>query len=209
MNRADFEHVIRAAADATGELELVAIGSQAILGQFANAPAPLLRSQEVDLYPRKRPELADDIDGALGDGSRFHEAFGYFAHGVGPETPVAPSGWEDRLIPVEVPLRPGKPGHATAWCLEVHDLVLSKLVAGRDKDLEFAELAIRFRLVRPDELRRRTNALPLEPTQRDRISKLVEGLLVRADPGRSATRFRVSGSKSASEAIDDDRAKGG
>jgi hypothetical protein len=191
MNREEFEHVIRAAADATGESELVAIGSQAILGQFPEAPAPLLRSQEVDLYPRMRPELADEIDGAIGDGSRFHETFGYFGHGVGPETPTAPSGWEDRLVPVEVPLRPGRPGHAIAWCMETHDLVLSKLVAGRDKDIEFAELAIRFRLAQAEELRRRTNWLPLEPPQRNRILELVDGLLARADVEPSKTRFSI------------------
>jgi hypothetical protein len=31
--------------------------------------------------------------GALGDGSPFHAAFGYYAHGVGPETAKAPAGW--------------------------------------------------------------------------------------------------------------------
>ena len=45
MNRAELEHVIQAAAEITGD-EIVVIGSQAILGQFPNAPAPLLRSME-------------------------------------------------------------------------------------------------------------------------------------------------------------------
>ena len=45
----------------------------------------MLQSLEVDIYPLCDPRAADLIDGALGDGSQFHVAFGYYAHGVGPE----------------------------------------------------------------------------------------------------------------------------
>jgi hypothetical protein len=81
---------------------------------------------EADLYPLANPGDADKIDGALGDGSQFHVAFGYYAHGVGPETAKAPAGWQTRLVRREVPPRPGSDKAAIAWCLEVHDLVLSK-----------------------------------------------------------------------------------
>ena len=79
MRRADLEHVIGAAANALGADAFVVIGSQAILGSYPEAPEPLLRSMEVDLYPRDHPERAIEIDGALGDGSPFHEAFGFYA----------------------------------------------------------------------------------------------------------------------------------
>ena len=52
---------------------------------------------------RDPSEDADPIDGALGDGSAFHEAYGYYAHGVASETVVAPLGWQDRLVRVEAP----------------------------------------------------------------------------------------------------------
>ena len=42
MNRAELNHLIQAAADITG-CEIVVIGSQAVLGQFPNAPPSLLR----------------------------------------------------------------------------------------------------------------------------------------------------------------------
>jgi len=96
VNRRELEHVINAAADITGD-EIVVIGSQAILGPFPTAPAALLRSMEADLYPRNDPDRAIEIDGAIGDGSQFHKTFGYYAHGVGPETPWAPVGWEGRM----------------------------------------------------------------------------------------------------------------
>jgi hypothetical protein len=61
MRRSELEHLIRAAGRIAGERELVIIGSQAVLGQFPDAPVALLMSMEVDLYfqvrrgPRERP----------------------------------------------------------------------------------------------------------------------------------------------------------
>jgi len=76
MRREDFEHVLAAAANVCGEVELVVVGSQAILGSHPDAPVELLQSMEVDIYPAQAPEKSDLIDGALGDGSRFHETVG-------------------------------------------------------------------------------------------------------------------------------------
>lgn len=56
MNRAQLEHVIRAAATIAEDDELVIVGSQAILGEYPDAPDELLVSADVDLYPRNRPE---------------------------------------------------------------------------------------------------------------------------------------------------------
>ena len=44
------------AGDISGERELVVIGSQAILGQFPDAPVALLASMEADIYPLAHPE---------------------------------------------------------------------------------------------------------------------------------------------------------
>lgn len=106
MRREDLYHVVAAAAQIVGESEFVVVGSQAILGSHADAPEALLRSQEVDIYPRSAPDKAIAIEGALGDGSHFQQAFGYYAHAVGPETAKAPLGWEDRLVVLEIPRGP-------------------------------------------------------------------------------------------------------
>lgn len=52
VKRVDLEHIIRAAADIADDDEIVIVGSQAILGQFPNAPADLLVSNEADVYPK-------------------------------------------------------------------------------------------------------------------------------------------------------------
>lgn len=171
MRRPDLEHVIGAAANALGADAFVVIGSQAILGPCPDAPDALLRSMEVDLYPKENPELAIEIDGALGDGSPFHEAFGYYAHGVGPETAKAPAGWEQRLVEIEVPPRPGSEQSAKAYCLEPHDLVLAKCVAGRDRDWEFAEAAMAGGVVEAETLLARADDLPEAEDQRASIQR--------------------------------------
>lgn len=188
MRRDELEHVIRAAADVTQESEIVVLGSQAILGQFPDAPPSLLTSQEVDVYPRHDPDKAIAIDGALGDGSTFHQTFGYYAHGVGPETAKAPAGWETRLVRVRVQSTSGNAGDVTGWCLEAHDVVLAKCVAGRDRDWEYAAQAIRDRVVRADELLRRVPDLPISGHDRDGVERMLRGIVQRAtrNPKRRA-----------------------
>lgn len=159
MRRQHLEHLIRAAADLTGDTDFVIVGSQAILGTYPDAPGELLRSMEADLYPRNHPEREIEL-GVIGDGSVFHDTFGYFADGVGPETAKAPEGWEERLVPVVVAtLRGG--ATATGWCLEPHDLVLAKCAARRDRDWAFARVALAHGLVEPETLWRRAHDLPL------------------------------------------------
>jgi hypothetical protein len=181
MKREDLEHVIRAAAHVAQDREIVVIGSQAILAQFPHAPAALLFSQEADVYPRNHPARAIEIDGALGDGSRFHATFGYYAHGVGPETAKAPAGWETRLIPLPVHLHPGRTEQAIGWCLEAHDLVLAKCAAGRQHDWDFALQAIRSGLVEPRELLTRVPDLPLTNSQRQHLRALLTDIIARTD----------------------------
>lgn len=138
MKRSELEHIIRAAGAIAGEKEIVVIGSQAILGQFPDAAGLLIRSAEADVFPLRHPDGSERIDGAIGEGSLFHEQFGYYAQGVDERTAILPQGWQTRLIRVEN----ANTGGYVGLCLEVHDLAISKYIAGRPKDLEFtAELA--------------------------------------------------------------------
>jgi hypothetical protein len=172
MRREQLEHLIRASAHIADDEDIVVVGSQAVLGGHPDAPSSLLTSVDADVYPRTHPERADVIDGAIGEGSPFHATFGYYAHGVGPETAKAPAGWEERLVAVS---GPGTAG-ATGWCLEAHDLVTSKCVAGRTKDWEFAREALRHGLVDLRELRGRVERLPGNEQQRAAVERGLEAL---------------------------------
>jgi hypothetical protein len=176
VKRAEFEHVIKAAVDVVKD-EIIVVGSQSVLGGFPDAPPSLLRSQAVDVYPRSEPERAAEIDGAIGDGSMFHSTYGYYAHGVGPETVKAPDGWEARLERLELTPIHKKDGTVVAWCLEVHDLVLAKLAAGRQHDLSLAEDAIREGLADVGRLRRGVDFVP--QNVRELAAERLEGLIAR------------------------------
>ncbi len=179
MRRADLEHVIRAAADISDDDEIVVVGSQAILGQFPDPPAELCASVEADVYPKNRPDRADLIDGSIGEGSPFHATFGYYAQGVGERTAVLPRGWQARLVPVRNPNTRG----ATGLCLEVHDLVVSKCVAGREKDQRFLEAAVRHRLVDRETLLARVAETDLAPELRPIVVGRIEGAFRTRTPG--------------------------
>jgi hypothetical protein len=162
MQRHQLEHIVRAAAGITGAPEFVIVGSQSILGQFPEAPAELLASMEADIFSLRSPEDADLVDGCIGEGSPFHQTFGYYAHGVGHDTAVLPDGWAGRLVPV----RNANTGMGTGLCLEVHDLAASKLVAGREKDMDFVAGLFRHGMLSADILRSRVLATRLTPNLR-------------------------------------------
>jgi hypothetical protein len=170
MTRAQLEHIIRAAGAIADTQDLVVIGSQAVLGQFPDAPEELLVSNEADVFPRGDPGRSDLIDGSIGEGSPFQRAFGYYAHGVDETTAVLPEGWRDRLILVA--------GENTrfvrGWCLEIHDLAIAKYAAGREKDLDFTQALARHAMVRRDVLERRLAATALDPRVRSQIAGRIQ-----------------------------------
>ena len=163
MNRAQLEHVIRAAASIADDPEVVVIGSQSILGRYPDAPPSLCVSEDVDLYPRNHPDRSELVDGAIGELSAFHETFGYYAHGVGPQTATLPRDWESRLVRVE---GPGTAG-AVGLCLDPHDLAISKLIAGREKDLDYLTVAVGAGLLSRETLLRLLEATTVESGRRD------------------------------------------
>ncbi len=165
MTRTELEHLIRAAADIASDDDIIIVGSQSILGQFPDAPPELRVSVEADVYPRHHPERADLIDGSIGEGSPFHATYGYYAQGVDATTSTLPTGWQDRLIPV----RNANTRGSTGWCLEVHDLLIAKAVAGREKDGAFVREAVRYRLVNEGIAQQRLAATVLEAAVRSRV----------------------------------------
>jgi hypothetical protein len=156
VNRIELEHIVRASSAITGAREIFIIGSQSILGQFPHAPEELLVSRELDVFTTD-PKGSELIDGSIGERTAFHETFGYYAHGVAEDTATLPFGWKDRLVRVENE----NTGGAVGLCLEAHDLAISKLIAGREKDLDFLCSLIRHGLVDAQVLKERLNTVDL------------------------------------------------
>ena len=146
MNKQEFDHGIRAAGGVLDISELLVIGSQAAHGSIpGDLPPEAQRSVEVDIAVFDDPDgsLADQLDGAIGEASRFHQSFDFYVDGVSTSTAVLPRGWRDRLVRYETPDTNG----VVAWCLELHDLWVSKALAGRPKDQEFCRAFVRRGLV--------------------------------------------------------------
>lgn len=151
MTRSELEHLLRAAGSIADDKEIVVIGSQSVLGQFPNAPVVLLASMEAGIFPLSRPERADLVDASIGEGSRFHESFGYYAQGVSAKTAILPAGWQKRLVAISNQNTSG----VTGLCLEVNDLAISKYIAGREKDLLFTRALAKHGLTHQSTLSQR------------------------------------------------------
>ena len=149
MKIEEMAHILRASKGLTGKTVFIVVGSTAVLAQFRDLPEIMVRSREVDLYPRWAPELSEVIEGSLGSGSPFHVTFGYHADGIDENTAKLPVDWMDRSIRLENhPLLDG----AVAICPEIHDLAVSKLAAFREKDREWVEAGIEVGMIKSAEV---------------------------------------------------------
>ncbi len=172
MNRAQFEHTVRAAGAILGDSEVLVIGSQAIHASIDYKLDEAEHSIEVDVSNLNDPDgsKADLIDGSIGELSIFQDTFGYYAQGVTPQTATLPDGWRERLVPY---LTPGTNG-VTALCLEPHDLWISKAVAGRPKDREFCRALNQRNLVEAKMLHQRLEMIAsLNPAVRKQVSGFI------------------------------------
>jgi len=170
MTRPQLEHAIRAACSVAGDSELWIFGSQAILGQFPDAPDALRESAECDVAPKNRPEAADRIDAALGELSQFHQTHGFYVHGLSLEAATLPDGWKDRTIKIQNNNTKQYAGH----CVEAHDLAAGKLVAFREKDREFVRMLLREELIQTNTLIERVESLPCSPEERARLTEWIK-----------------------------------
>ena len=146
MTKDQFSHAIRAACEVSSDNELWVFGSQSILGQKNPVPESLCSSIELDVQPKNLPGASDLIDGNLGELSLFHATHGCYVHGVSVDSICLPKGWENRTIPFYNTQTNGN----TGWCLEVHDLAVSKLAAFRQKDKDFVLTMLIEKMISPD-----------------------------------------------------------
>jgi len=165
MTRDELEHIIRASADITDQYEFIIIGSQSILGSVPHPNEVFTVSMEADIYPKEAPALAERIEGAIGEGSQFHETHGYYARGVGPETAVLPADWQSRVHRLQNANTNGRVG----FCLDLVDLFLSKAVAGREKDREFCMELLEHKHVQLTHVLEVLPTMPIDANEQRRL----------------------------------------
>lgn len=140
-------HIARAACAVANVDAVTIFGSNAILPWLAEKGMrdmrqflePTYISRELDLCVGDGTDdtLNTLIDGAIGELSQFDETFGVYAH-PNPLTGLfhAPSSWVSRMWRIQEPM-----SRITIIVPHYTDLTVSKLVAGRAKDMEFARQA--------------------------------------------------------------------
>jgi hypothetical protein len=172
MTRKQLEHAIRAACEVTGDSEIWIFGSQAILGEFPDAPEALCASIEVDVQPKNRSDKIELIDVFLGELSQFHKTHHFYVHSLPIEEAAAlPQGWKDRTNRVfDKILTNGK----TGLCVEAHDLAASKLAAFRDKDRDFVRTLLTEGMIDLQTLIERVQMLEIDEQLRDRLLKWIQ-----------------------------------
>jgi len=172
MRKRELKFALREASRICREDQFIIIGSQAVHAYCARPPAEVTLSQECDLYPRNRIEAANMLAGELGRRSPFARRYGFHVDVVAPELATLPQGWELRLQRLDA-------GPVTAFCLEAHDLAVSKLAAGRLKDYEFVAALFRTGLAKPRRVSLRITKLesPNEQARvRARLKSVLEGM---------------------------------
>lgn len=182
MTRDELEHIIRASADITDQYEFIIVGSQSILGAVPHPEKVFTVSMEADIYPKDAPELAEKIEGAIGEGSQFHATHGYYAQGVGPETAILPKEWLSRVHRVQSVHTNGRVG----YCLDLPDLFLSKAAAGREKDREFCIAMLAHGYVALTQVLELVPTMPLDAQAQRRLRAAIRRWSKRTEDGDEA-----------------------
>jgi hypothetical protein len=102
VKRQQLAHLLRSACAVAHDVDILVLGSQSILGSFdeEDLPPEATASLEADIafLDDPRRDKADEVEGAIGEMSTFHEENGIYAEGVHIEVAILPDGWKDRLV---------------------------------------------------------------------------------------------------------------
>lgn len=156
----------------TGNLPVI-VGSQAVFAVTDYPPEIARLSVECDfLLLGESFGFRDEVTENLGIFSRFRAERGFHADVLGRATVVLPAGWEDRLVELK-----DENGEAIALCAEIHDVAVSKLIAGREKDFEFLRAAFQSDYLQVETFIERAELILDSPSSEallPRLQKLIE-----------------------------------
>lgn len=149
------------------------VGSQAIFAVTDVPPEIVRKSIECDFlllkdFAAKRTNLAEN----LGVFSEYQKENGIYADILGLATVVLQYGWEKRLVELK-----NEDGEAVAFCVEIHDVAVSKLMAGREKDFEFLQAVFQSEYLEIDTFVSRVKLILNSPSSealRPCLQKLLE-----------------------------------
>lgn len=137
MKIEDIDLLLGKIRDSSGLDEFVVIGSLAALGLVGDGLPPRMTwSMEVDAYPERDPQRAQEFSAQFGENSSFHQEHGYYFDAVSPDLPTLPEGWEQRMM------RQVLPCGVKVKYLDPNDCAVSKYARSEPKDREWIRAGI-------------------------------------------------------------------
>lgn len=180
MKIGQIDHVLRAVAMITGHKTFVMVGAAAVIARLHGNVSPFMAmTAEVDIYAFGTPDvehLSDMIDANIGQDSLFHTTHGFYADGVSPETAKMPIDWLNRAaryLPSDAP-------DVTAILPDVNDIALAKLVAWREKDIDWLALGIKTGILSIEIMTARLSMMPAESSDITILERKMRTLEARA-----------------------------
>lgn len=137
MRKSDLFELVRQIKAIVPEETPIIVGSQAVHAITETLPEIVQQSIECDfLLASGKTEARVEINKKLGVFSPFQLEHGFYADALGLATVVLPTGWRERLKPLL-----DEAGNEVAFYAEIHDIAVSKLISGREKDFLFLKEA--------------------------------------------------------------------
>ena len=147
----------------------IIVGSQAVHVITNFVPETVRQSIECDflLTGDGKSEIRAAINKKLGVFSPFQIEHGFYADALGLATVILPTGWRERLQTLE-----DENGNVIAYVAEIHDIAVSKLIAGREKDFLFLKEAFLREYISIDEFLERSRLIRSMPQSEVLVSRL-------------------------------------
>jgi hypothetical protein len=165
VRKEQLEEILRAASALAARKEFILFGSQSVHAITNQPPVEVLMSRECDVWLNEEPAVQDLLKAELGVESAFQQSKGFYLDPVPPDLPMVPLQWQQRL-------RDWMIGDIRIRCLEIHDLIVSKLAAARLKDYEFIAAVLTSKLANAGEVIRRIQTFPDPHTQAVLLARL-------------------------------------
>jgi hypothetical protein len=169
VRREDLRRLFARARALCGETDYVVLGSLAVLGHAGEVPPRMAASIDVDAYTKADPGRIFELAPALGQGSAFEAAHGYYLDPISPSVATLPAGWESRLVRIQLE------ADLAAWFLEPNDAAVSKYARMEPRDREWIRPGLRAGLLSLATLEARfARTTFLDAQESDRARKSLE-----------------------------------
>lgn len=189
MRKLDLFELIREITEISSEAKPIIVGSQAVHAVTENLPEIARKSIECDfLFIGGKTETRAAINKKLGVFSNFQLEHGFYADALGLATVVLPPDWRERLKPLF-----DEKGEVIAYCAEIYDIAVSKLIAGREKDFQFLKATILLEIISVKEFITRirlVESMPQSAVLIDRLEKLEKYLFEQNIESKIISPFR-------------------